>query len=224
MADRKAEMERMRRACQRAVDLANATFGVSRRTAVAVQQEEMSKQNAKGETPSAVFINCEFRNNGKADIAVSGDYKLELHDTICHDSPYGILQQDAPITHASGEQGSSNMKVIQNGNSKIQGKVAGVSVPENSNAVIVQNDDSVISGDIYGIEERSVAATQLRDALPAGVPAGAVDDAIAEVQKVKDGSDAEKHEAVRRSRLWEWIKENGGDIAALVIKVANSAT
>lgn len=90
---------------------------------------------------------------------------------------------------------------------------------ENSSAVIVQNDNSVISGDIYGVEERSAAMVELRQALPAGVPPDAVEDAIAEVTKVKDGSAEEKQEAVRRSRLWEWAKENGGDLATIALKV-----
>ncbi|KVE08416.1 hypothetical protein [Burkholderia anthina] len=116
------------------------------------------------------------------------------------------------------------MKIIQSGNSKIHGKIAGVSVAENSNAVIEQRDDATISGDVYGIEERSAAMVQLRAMLPAGVPADAIEDAIAEVTQVKDGSDEEKNDAVRRSRLWQWIKENGGDVAALVIKIVNAAS
>lgn len=116
------------------------------------------------------------------------------------------------------------MKVTVNGGSNINGGHAGVSVANDSNAQIELNDGSTVSGGVYGIEERDAAIARLKAALPSGTPADAIEDAIAEVTTVKDGSDEEKHDAVRRSRLWGWVKENGGDVAALIIKIVNAAT
>ncbi|MCA8328915.1 hypothetical protein [Burkholderia cepacia] len=225
MADRSAEVERIRRACRLAAAIANVTFGRTRQVSRPAPQENVAKASGQpSDTPSAVFVNCHFSGNGVADIAVSGDYNVELHDTTCQGSAYGILQYDALAMRASSDQRSSNMKITQSGNSKIHGNVAGVSVVENSNAEIELKDEASISGGVYGIEERSALMDRLRATLPAGVPSDVIDDAIAEVEKVKGGSAEEKQAAVQRSRLWEWIKENGGDVAALAVKVANALT
>lgn len=222
MADQSAEKKRMLRACQLAAEIANSTFGRKRQTSVPpVQMKVANGSNQPQNTPRAVLVNCEFSGNGLADILVSGDYNVELHDTTFQGSAYGILQHDAPA-RASSEKRSNKLKITQSGNSKVYGKVAGVSVVENSSAEIELKDDASISGGVHGIEERSSIMDCLRASLPVGVPVDAVEDAIAEVAKVKGGSDEEKHAAVQRSRLWEWIKENGGDVATLVIKVATA--
>ncbi|HDR8859874.1 TPA: hypothetical protein QDA74_001640 [Burkholderia territorii] len=116
------------------------------------------------------------------------------------------------------------MKITSHGNSKIHGKLAGVSVPEGSAAELQLHDESQISGDVYGVEERSAAVDQLRAALPAGTPADVIEDALSAVRNVKGGTDEEKASAVKQSRIWEWIKEYGPDVVGVIVKTASAVS
>ncbi len=130
---------------------------------------------------------------------------------------YGVFQSSSTIADQS-EKGGGMVTINQNGRSRIDGRSAGVSVPEGSSIVINQNDDAVISGHV-GVEERTARMEELRGALQAGVPQDVIDEAIAAVLAA-NGNRAAQETAVKESRLWKWVKDYGGDVVGLVVKAA----
>ncbi|WP_155740855.1 hypothetical protein [Burkholderia territorii] len=219
MGNSRSGNSRKLRICELAAKLANGRFGSSSNGALS-RTVHANDGSAEGRHSGGITIaGGQFSNNGKADIGIVGDVELEIRDTVCSDSPYGIFQESASHAH-----NGTNMKITSHGNSKIHGKLAGVSVPEGSAAEIELHDASQISGDVYGVEERSATVEQLRAALPAGIPDDVIEDAVSAVRNVKEGTDEEKASAVKQSRIWEWIKEYGADVVGLIVKAASAAS
>ncbi|WP_322089960.1 hypothetical protein [Burkholderia cenocepacia] len=147
-------------------------------------------------------------------------------DVILHDDGVKGAQRAISISETDDCRrvgGGPAMKVTISGGGNVVGGHSGVSVPQGSNAELEVKENSTVSGGIYGVEERDAALNELKAALPANTPPDAIRDAIDAVQAVRNGTKEEMEEAVRGSRLWEWIKEYGPDVLGLAVKAGLSA-
>lgn len=114
------------------------------------------------------------------------------------------------------------MKVSISGESNVVGGHTGISVPTNSSTEIEISDKASVTGGVYGINERDATVDELKKFLPPETPHEAIQDALDAVRKINGGTQEEKEQAVRGSRLRDWIKEYGGDVVGLVVKAAQS--
>ncbi|QND94714.1 hypothetical protein SY91_02124 [Burkholderia cenocepacia] len=145
---------------------------------------------------------------------------LELHNVVSRGTRSVVV-----VGQGSGDRkndGESSMKVSISGESNVVGGHTGISVPNDSSTEIAIGDKASVSGGVYGINERDAIVDELKKILPPETPHEAIEDALDAVRKVKGGTQEEKEEAVRGSRLREWIKEYGGDVVGLVVKAAQS--